>query len=168
MQRKAFVLIGCSVLIFVTGATAFAQSAAFLSIPGIPGESQTVPGAIDLQSYTFSARAREGLQPPLFGDFNLTATVSKASPLLMLGVGTSHLYGSAVLSVRRTDGLQVEFVKYTLTNVRITSYQPQPADTLPSEQFTVAYGRIQFDYWIVNPDGSQGENTRTCWDISRG
>ena len=85
----------------------------------------------------------------------------------MLGVAAGTHYPTAVLSVRRTDGLQVEFTRFTLSDVLIISYQPsnQSATTWPTEQFSLTYGRIQFDYWVVNPDGTQGENVSVCWDI---
>ena len=158
-----FIVKVVSVLVVITGATAFAQSASFLTIAGIPGESETVPGAIDLQSYTFNEHATAGRAA--FGDFTFVDTVSKASPLLMFAVASAQHIPSAVLSVRRTDLFQTEFVRITLSDVLITSYQPQPGDIRPNEQFSVTYARIQFDYWVINPDGSQGEQTTRCWNI---
>ena len=160
-----FVSKAAIVVILLAGGATFAQSASFLSIAGIPGESHTVPGAIDLRSYLFNAHNPPGGRAT-FGEFTFSTSVSKASPWLMLSVANGAHLNSAVLSVRRTSGQQVEFVRYTLSNLQITSYQPQPGDTLPGEQFTITYGRIQYEYWTVNPDGTQGERTLTCWDVS--
>jgi type VI protein secretion system component Hcp len=161
---SSFVVKVLSVLVVFTGATAFAQSASFLKINGVVGESDTVPGAIDLQSYTFNVRGGPAGRAQ-FGDFTFVAAVSKASPVLMFAVAGAQHFPTATISVLRTDLLLVEFVRITLTDVIITSYQPQPGDIRPNEQFTVAYGRIQFDYWVINPDGSQGEQTTRCWDV---
>ena len=160
-----FVSRAAVVVILLAGWATFAQSASFLSIAGIPGESQTVPGAIDLRSYSFTEHNQGGRAT--FGDFTFSANVSKASPSLMLSVANGSHLNTAVLSVRRTQTHPVEFVRYTLSNIQVTSYQPQPGNTLPVEEFTITYGRIQFEYWTVNPDGTQGERTLTCWDVAQ-
>jgi hypothetical protein len=51
---------------------------AYLTIAGIPGESVAVPGAIDIQQYSFNTISQGPRS--LFGDFTFSATVSKASP----------------------------------------------------------------------------------------
>ncbi len=158
-----------SIIASLSSTIALAQPGAnsYLSIAGIDGESQTVPGAIDIQSYSFNTRSTGGRAN--FSDFTFTATVSKASPPLMLAVAQGQVFANAVLSVRRTDGIQAEFAKFTLTNVIITSYQPsnQSNSVLPTEQFSLSYTRINYEYWVINPDGTQGDHVAGCWDIPR-
>ncbi len=151
-------------------APALAQAPAassVLTITTITGESQIIPGGIDLLSYSLAVNLPIGTTRPTFGDFTFVANTSSASPALLFGIIGGRPFQTATLYVQRTDGAQQQYLTYTLSNASITSYQPgnQSGVSLPTEQFAVKYTRIAIAYRVINPDGSLGPPIITCYDL---
>jgi type VI protein secretion system component Hcp len=158
-------------IVFAASAPALAQASAassVLTIATITGESQVVPGGIDLLSYSVGVTLPTGVLRATFNDFAFVANTSSASPALLLGVATGRSYPTATLYVQRTDGGQQQYLTYTLSNVSISNYQPsnQSGVSLPTEQFALRYTRIAIEYHVINPDGSLGPPIVTCYDVA--
>ena len=85
-------------------------------------------------------------------DFEFTAPTSKASPLLMLACATGRRFPEADLTLRKAGGTgQVEFVKIRLLDTQVSSYNVggNSGDGLPGDQFTIAFGEIDFKYTVA-------------------
>jgi type VI secretion system secreted protein Hcp len=153
-----------------------AQVDYFLKIDGIEGEStdDRHKGEIEIESFSWGATQTGGAAHGGGGgagkvsmqDFNLTKRVSKASPTLFLSCATGQHLKQAVLIGRKAGENQQEFLKYTLTDVLISSYQEQgtAGDELPVDSFSLDFAKIEFQVTTQRPDGSAGDVVKASWD----
>ncbi len=105
----------------------------FLKIDGIEGEStdDKHKSEIDVESFSWgvsqtrtAAAGGAGAGRAAFQDLKFTSLVSKASPSLFLKSATGQFIKFAVLTARKSGGeLQEEFLKITLSDVLVSSYQ---------------------------------------------
>ena len=137
----------------------------FLKIDGISGEStdEAHKGEIEVESFSWGvsqATTRLGAGAAagraVFQDLRFTSFVSKASPNLMLKCATGAHLKDAVLTARNAGGEQQEFLKITLSDVLVSSYQtsasanPGPPDSptdaifigldQPTDAVSLSYG----------------------------
>jgi len=156
-----------------------AAVAYFLKLDGIPGESADAkhPGEIELQAFAFGEIFVQG---PVTGagaatgkvqieDLHVTMPLSKASPLLFVACASGQHLRSAVLSARRSAGkAPFDFLVVTLTDVLVSSYHTGGgADTGPSDQVTLNFGKIQIQYRAQKPDGTPDVPVTGGWDVKR-
>ena len=143
----------------------------FMKIDGILGESTDSKHLNEIQvqswswgetnSSTFNTTGKSDLQ-----ELQFTARTSIASPTLFLKSVTSTHLKSAELVGRKTGGTAIEFLKVTLTDVLITSYQVagSAADNAPLDQVSLDYARVQITYWPQTAGGAQGTPVTAGWD----
>jgi type VI secretion system secreted protein Hcp len=86
-------------------------------------------------------------------DFHFTMAVNKATPLLFQACATGTHIKSAILTCRKAGKDQQEFLKWTFTDVFISSYQTGGSDS-PVEQCSFNFTKIQVDYKEQNADGT--------------
>jgi type VI secretion system secreted protein Hcp len=97
-----------------------------------------------------------------FHDVTVTKMVDKSTPELAKGVSQGTTYGEMVISIARADGAggMVQYLKYTLNDVVISSLQVSGADGggLANEAATFSYGKIKWEYTATDPakGGAQG------------
>lgn len=150
----------------------------FLKIDGIPGESMDTNhrDEIDVLSYSWGES-----QPPAAGgtgggaggrvvmqDFHFAMRVNKASAKLFLACASGLHIRNAILTVRRSGENPVEFLKWTLTNVTVASYQTAAgasAGEPPLDQIGLRFAKIETEYRAVNPDGSLDAPIKAGWDV---
>jgi len=150
----------------------------FLKIEGIKGESKDdqYKEQIEVQSYsfgltqagTFAFGGGGGAGKAQFQDISFAARVSKASPMLFLKCANGQHLPGATLSARKAGERPLEFLQIKLNDVIITSYQnggSSGSDSLPVDQFSINYAKIEFAYTEQKDDGSAGEVTRAAWDV---
>ena len=102
-------------------------------------------------------------------DFHFVMRVNKASPKLFLSCANGARIKNAILTVRRSGGNPVEFLKWTLTDVTVASYQTAsgvPAGEIPTDQVSLRFTKVETEYTPVKPDGSLGEPIKEGWDLS--
>lgn len=137
----------------------------FLKIDGIDGESIATNHKNEIEIISFSwGNNTPGLQQSTDGgskvtvhDFHFTAKTSKASPKIMQAVGTGQHFNSAVLSIRKPGVNGDGFIKWTMTDVLISSYQTGGSgNDIPVDQFDLHFASIQFRYLPILPDGTAG------------
>jgi type VI secretion system secreted protein Hcp len=149
----------------------------FLKIDGIPGEStdNSHKDEIDILSYTWGET-----QPPtassasgasagrvVMQDFHFAMRVNKASAKLFLACASGAHIRNAILTVRRPGASPVEFLKWTLTDVTVASYQTAsnvPTGEPPLDQISLRFAKIEVEYRPVKPDGSPDAPIKTGWD----
>lgn len=145
----------------------------FLKLDGIEGEStdQRHKGEISIESFSWGV-SQTGLKSgggggagkASFQDFHFTSKMSKASPLLMLSVATGQHIKNAILIGRRTDG--EKFMEIKLSDVLISSYQDGGnGGTMPTDQFSLNFAKIEFEYTPQNEDGSTGSPVKAGYDV---
>lgn len=150
----------------------------FLRIDGIEGESPDSKhkGEIELESWSWG-ESQAALAPSGGGggagkvqmqDFHFVTRVSKASPRLFQACASGQHIKSAQLTARKAGERQLEFLRYTLSDVLVTSYQTGGsggAEVVPMDQVSLNFSKIRVDYTEQKPDGSAGGTVSAGWDV---
>jgi type VI secretion system secreted protein Hcp len=146
-----------------------------MKIDGIDGEStdDKHKGWIDVMSFSWGASQTGGSTgggggagKVQFQDFHFTKHAGKGSPLLMLACASGkHMPAVQVVVTRDKGGKREEYLKITLTDVLISSYQ-QSGDSggLPVESLSLNFAKIRYDQAVMRPNGSSEVQTAT-WDL---
>jgi type VI secretion system secreted protein Hcp len=159
---------------------------AFLKLDGIPGDSvdaahkgeiqvSAFQGGLSNPAHVGSATGGAGAGKATFQDFQFTAPVSSATPKLLLACATGQHITTATLAVRRAGAAgskvaPLEFLKYTLTNVVVSSVTTAgaSADASPHEQFSLAFAKLQVSYQPQNAaGGAAGPPVTGGWDLGQ-
>lgn len=149
----------------------------FLQIDGIEGEStdDRHNGEIEILSFswgetnagTHAGGGGGGAGKVQMQDFHFTTSMSKASPKLFESCATGQHIKQAVLTARKAGGDQQEYLKVTLTDVLISSYQTDASrgDVVPTDSFSLNFAKIEFEYKPQKPDGSLDTTVRAGYDL---
>ena len=138
----------------------------FLKIEGIEGESadDKHKGEIEIQSFSWGLS-----KPPPGGptgstsgkvsvqDFHFVTTTGIQSPPLLVATATGKQFPSAVLTVRRSGTEQLEYLRFNLETVVVSSYQTGGADagdSVPTDQFSLNFTKIKMAVARQAADGT--------------
>lgn len=152
----------------------------FLKIDGIEGESQDAKhkNEIDLESWswgetqsgTYSVGGGGGAGKVAMQDFHFVMRINKASPKLMLACASGQHVKSAILTCRKAGGEQQEFLKYTFTDLLVSSYQTGGSangDIVPVDQIGLNFAKMEVEYKEQKPDGTLGGSVKAGWDLKQ-
>jgi type VI secretion system secreted protein Hcp len=155
-----------------------AQVDYFLKLDGIKGESTDSKhkGEIELSSFSWgcsntsdvagSSGTGGGAGKVHFQDLHCTTMVNTSSPTLMLNCATGVHIKSALVTARKQGGDQQDYYKVTLTDVLVSSYQSGGGgDLIPTDQFSLNYGKIEFSYQSQDEKGKLGTPVKTGYDL---
>jgi type VI secretion system secreted protein Hcp len=150
----------------------------FLKIDGIDGESADSKhkGEIDVESWswsehqsgTHSAGGGGGAGKVAMQDFHFVMKVNKASPKLMLACADGEHLKKAVLTCRKAGKEQQEFLKVTLSDLLVSSYQTGGSargEVVPLDQISLNYSKIEFEYKEQKADGTLGGAVKAGYDV---
>lgn len=149
----------------------------FLKIDGIQGESQDAKhkGEIELLSFSWgetNAGRRAGGGGGGAGrvdmhDLAVVMPVSRASPPLFLACASGQHIKSAVLTGRKAGKDQQEFLKYTFTDLLVSSYETGASHDAATvtDQVAFNFGRIEVEYRPQKPDGTLDAAVKAGWDV---
>ena len=150
----------------------------FLKIQGIEGESQDSKhkGEIDLESWswgetqsgTHATGGGGGAGKVSMQDFHFVMKVNKASPKLLLACANGEHIKEAVLTCRKAGKEQQEFLKLKLSDLLVSSFQTGGSghgDIVPTDQISLNYSKIEYEYKEQKPDGSLGGAVKAGWDL---
>ncbi len=125
----------------------------FLKIDGISGESTDAKHKDEIEVESFSwgvsntataiGGGGAGAARPTFHDFAFTALVNKSSPNLFLKCASGQHIKQAVLTARTAGDKEQEFLKITLSDVLVSSYQGS-GQTEPTDAVALRYAGAQF------------------------
>jgi len=138
-----------------------------LEIDGIKGESKDHkhPNTIEIESFSWgnvnagsaATGSGAGSGKVHFQDFHATTQVSKASPRLMLACANGEHVKKAQLFVRKQGEGQQDYYVVTLEDLIVSSYQSggsTGSQHLPTDQFSLNFAKIKFEYKSQKDDGS--------------
>lgn len=156
-----------------------AQVDYFLKIDGVDSEStdEKHKGSIELESFSWgetqSGTAGRGggagagkVQPQ---DFNFVKRVDKGSPVLFVGCATGQHFKTAVLTARKAGGGQQDYLKVTMSDVLVSSYQvggSANGEIVPTEQVTLNFAKLEMSYKEQKADGSLGGEVKQIYDFA--
>ena len=149
----------------------------FLIIDGIEGESRAEghEGQIEIFSFSWglsntgsmAAGGGGGAGKVQIQDFHFTKAMSKASPKLFEACATGKHMKEAVLVARKAGEKPVEYLKITMTDVLITSYQTggSAGDIVPIDSFSLNFAKIKYEYTPQKEDGTLDSPIVGTYDV---
>ncbi len=161
--------------LLASSSAAFANDM-FLKIDGIKGESvdSKHKDAIDVMSWSWgtstgTGRVRKGAQPAAcVQDLHVTKFTDASTPGLIMNGVSGDVAQTAVLTVRKSGGDQQEFLRLTMRNVSVVSFQTGGSEgsQIPMDAVTLHFESMTGEYIKQKPDGSSGDTIK--WDITGG
>jgi type VI secretion system secreted protein Hcp len=162
---KGLITTGVMATSLLAPNVAAAANDMFLKIDGIQGESADAKhkGEIDVLSWSWgesagTAKTKRGPLPAAcIQDLSLTKLVDSATPALIVNTMTGQVAQTAVLVVRKAGKEPLEFLTFTMKNVRITSYQTggtSQGDSALTENVVLNFEALEGQYVRQKPDGS--------------
>src|SRR5262245_37338768 len=151
----------------------------FLKLEGIDGEStdDKHKGEIDIQSFswgvsnmgTHGSGGGGGAGKASFQDLHFHTSISKASPKLALCCATGEHIKKAVLTCRKAGKEQQEYLKITLSDVLVTSYQNGGGSggVVPSDQVSINFAQIEFEYKPQKADGTLDAAVKAGYNLAQ-
>ena len=150
----------------------------FLKIEGIAGESTDSKhkGEIDIESFSWgvtqsgahAAGGGGGAGKASFQDFHFVMKINKASPKLMLACANGEHIKKATLVCRKAGKEQQEFMTVVMSDLLISSFQTGGSghgDILPTDQISLNFAKIEFEYKEQKPDGTLGGAVKAGYDL---
>jgi type VI secretion system secreted protein Hcp len=150
----------------------------FLKVDGIQGESKADnhKDEIDIQSFswgatqsgTFGTGGGGGGGKVSMQDFHFTMAVSKASPALFLACAEGNHIKNAILTCRKAGKQQQEFLKFTMSNCLISSFQTGGhvgGDVVPTDQISLNFAKIEIEYKEQDAAGKVLGTTKHFFDL---
>jgi type VI secretion system secreted protein Hcp len=148
-----------------------------LKIDGIDGESKDSkhPNSIELAAFSwgesnsasFAQTGGGGAGKVAFQDLHCTAVTNKASANLMQDCASGKHRKKAELFVRKQGEKQQDFYVVTLEDVLVSSFQTGGGGDQPTDNFSLAYAKIKFEYKPQKPDGSLDSGITGEWNIPK-
>lgn len=181
------VLSSVAVLLMALTFGMTANAAIYVKIPGIPGESadkehkdwiiiESMSSPVMRQTAKRQRVGERVMRPKDgsagSGEFTLTKTMDRSSPALRGRMNSGKIIPK--LEIEQTSnygGSRATYVKYELTNARITSFSAgrAAAGAAPTEEVTFAYEKIKWTYKKdAKPARAKGGNAETTWKVEKG
>ena len=149
----------------------------FLKIDCIPGESGDAKHKDEIQVLSFSFGERQsgtmafggggGAGKVQMQDFHFRMNVNKASPKLFLACATGEHIKKAVLTCRKAGKEQLEYLKIIMSGLLVSNYQTggSSGDAIPTDQISLNFTKIEFEYKEQKADGSLAGPIKTGYDV---
>lgn len=153
----------------------------FLKLDGIDGGStdERHRGEIDIESFSWGVTQQTAVGPSGLAatgkaslqDFHFVSRTGIQSPPLLVATATGQQFPRAVLTLRKAGADQVEFLKVTVENVLVTSYQvggSEASPDLPTDQFSLSFSKIVMAVARQSPDGTVRDYVQGGYDSVAG
>ncbi len=151
----------------------------FLKIDGVEGESLDDKHKNEIQLLSFSFGATQAGTSGIGGgagsgkvqlhDFQVTKHFDKASPKLFEACATGKHTPKVVLTCRKAGGTQQEYLKYTFSEVLISSISQSGSgsEVLPTENVSMNFSKIEIEYKPQDEKGGLGGVVKAGWDAAK-
>lgn len=149
-----------------------------LEIDGIKGESKDSKhkDTIEVMSFSwgvtnagsYGSNMGGGAGKASFQDMHFTSSVGKASANLAQACASGKHITKAVLYVRKQGEQQQDYYVVTLEDLLVSSYQSGDAaggSSIPTDQFSLNYAKIKYEYKAQKNDGSLEAPITMTWDV---
>ena len=152
---------------------AFAAVDMFLKIEGVEGESKDKAHGkeIDILSLSWSSAMQSsragGAGKASVEDLSVTKYIDKATPKLFESLATGKHIAETKIVVRSAGGNPVEYLKYTLRDIMISSYSTggSSGDDRPTESVSLNFAQIKMSYVEQDASGRAGAAVEFGWDL---
>jgi type VI secretion system secreted protein Hcp len=149
----------------------------FMKIDGIKGESTDAKHKEEIDVLSFSWGATQsgssstggggGAGKVVMNDFSFTKRTDKASPALMLACADGSHIKSVEMVARKAGKEQQEYLKYTFSDVLISSYQTggSQGDVVPVDQVSLNFSKVEMEYKPQKADGTLDAAAKAGWNL---
>jgi type VI secretion system secreted protein Hcp len=150
----------------------------FLKIAGIDGESEDKTHKNEIQILSFSwgvsnqgagaFGSGSGSGKASVTDISIQKHVDKSSPNLWKYCFSGKTVGDADITVRKAGGdSPVEYLKYKLTEVFVSSVQDSGADGggIAMESLSLNFAKVEITYTVQGADGTAGASTPVTLNV---
>ena len=132
---------------------------------------------IDVQSFQWGATQGAsmahsggggGLGKVSFADLTVNMNISKASPKIALACCNGDHIPKIVLVGRKAGKEQQEFIKYTLTEVVVSSVEHHASldgELAPTESVGFNYAKFEMEYKEQTATGALGSSVKMGWSV---
>jgi len=152
---------------------------AFMKIGDIQGEAKDKKhrGEIDVLSFhwsamqvgTWSKGGGGGAGKVQIENFAFVKRIDRSTPVLFIKCCSGEHIPSAVFTVRKAGGTQIEYLNITFTDILITSVRPGGASTgpdeIPLEEVTFDFAQCEINYTEQNVQGHGAGRVRSGWNL---
>ena len=149
----------------------------FMRIDGIEGDSNAADfkNWFELTSFSWgesnsggsASGGGGGAGKVTFQDFHFMKRTGKGSPAIMLHCANGKHIPAVQIVITVPRGRREVYLKYTLSDVLITSYAPEgDQGSYPSESISLAFGRFAYDQAVQAGDGSVRYES-AFWDLKQ-
>jgi type VI secretion system secreted protein Hcp len=149
----------------------------FLKLDGIEGESKDSKHSKEIEIGSFSFGATQtgsfggmgggGVNKVNMQDFHFTIPTQKASPKLLLACATGDHIKNAILTCRKAGKEQQEFLKYTFTDLLVSSFQTGGSSDSPMDQVSLNFAKIEVEYKEQLETGQLGGSIKAGYDLKQ-
>lgn len=175
----SFTFFVAIIFLLIIPSTGFAAVDMFIKFegPDIQGESQDQAhrDEIDVLSWSFGADMAlsydAGGAPrttkAVFNEFTFSKYVDKASPSLFLTLARGEHFAKVTFTVRKAGVEPIDYLIITMEQVIVTSLSSGSGlgeDRIP-ENVSLNFGKINYEYVTIVPDGTPGGSIIFSWDI---
>lgn len=143
-----------------SAAPAVAAVDSYLSLSAIPGPSTSLPGAIDIYSFSVGVSNPDPgkQQKAACGNLSVFKSVDETTPQLAQAVLLGQPMTTATLIYTKPVGdHQQTYFTITLPNAVITSDQISGSSENPAESVSLKAGTMTISFWPEKDDGSLGD-----------
>jgi type VI secretion system secreted protein Hcp len=100
-------------------------------------------------------------------DLSVTKWVDISSPVLQLYCANGDHFSKAVLTVRKSGKKPLEYIKILMEQVMVTSVSTggSGGEDKLTENITLNFAKVKFEYQQQNDDGTGGTKKNMYWDI---
>ena len=149
----------------------------FMKIDGIKGESgdSKHKDEVDVLSWSWGETQQGahatggggGAGKVVMQDFSFTKRVDKASAPLLLACASGQHIKSVEMVCRKAGKDQQEYLKVTMSDVLISSYQVggSQGEVVPIDQVSMNFSKIEMEYKAQKADGTLDAPTKAGWDL---
>lgn len=155
-----------------------AQVDYYLKVDGAPGESMDAKHKDECEVLSFSFGATQsgsaaygkglGAGKVNMHDFSFVMKANKAGPKLFVKCATGEHIPKAILTCRKAGKDQQEYLKYTFSNLIVSSYTEAGQggnDPIPLVSVSLNFSKLEVEYKEQNQDGSLGGVTKGTFDL---
>lgn len=152
----------------------------FLKLEGIDGESEdkTHSKEIHIESWSFGEQQSGtmahggggGAGKVQMHDFHFVMKTNAASPKLFLACASGEHIKKAVLTCRKAGKDQQEYLKWTFTELLVSSYQTGgsgSSDVLPLDQISLNFAQVEIAYKAQKADGTLAGELKSGWNLKQ-
>jgi len=173
MKRIEHWIILLSIPVLIHALPAMGAVQMFLDVAGIPGDStdQQHKDWIEVLSYSLgvtnpASTGGGSSGHASFSDVTFAKLVDSSSPKLFQATASGQPIAEAVLDVVKSGGKGDQtFLKYTFSDVLVTSYAVSGGGDVPTDSFSLSYAKIKMEFFPQKADGSLGPPIVSEWDL---